>query len=92
MRRREPGSPDNPLPANTDVPEPKVKASSGGGGTGAAVGALVAWLLSTYVFDGDLPVPVEAAVYVLVPAVLAAVGAYWAGFRARHQYRYRPPA
>jgi hypothetical protein len=87
---REPGAPDAPLPPSTDKVEPKVKAGTAAGGSGAAVGAFLVWLLSTYAFNGQMPAPVEAVLYLVGPGVLAAVGACVAGYRARHQWRYRP--
>lgn len=86
----EPGAPTNPLPPDTSKAEPKVKAATGAGGAGAVAGAFIVWLLETYVFKGDVPGPVTALVYVVVPGALAAAGAWVGGYTARHQYRFRP--
>jgi hypothetical protein len=62
--------------------EPKVKAATGG----ATAAAAVCWALTTYVFHGVLPVPVEALVNVAVPGVVAFLG----GYLARHVDRPKP--
>lgn len=59
--------------------EPKVKAS----GTAAAVAGFVLWLLQRFVFHHAVPAPVDALIYVIVPAVFAFVS----GYLARHQHR-----
>lgn len=56
--------------------EPKVKAATGG----ATVAAAVCWALTTWVFHGALPVPVEGLVDVVVPGAVALLG----GYSARH--------
>ena len=56
--------------------ETKVKAASAGAGVGAAIAGVALWLLGEYVFGGDVPEPVSAAVWVLVPAVLAWAAGY----------------
>lgn len=69
-------------PRYLDAPDPverKVKAAS----SGAAVAGLVLWVLQVYVFAGDVPDPVVVAVGALVPAVVAWV----AGYRAKHTPR-----
>lgn len=48
-----------------------------------ALSGLTVWALRTYVFHDDLPLPVSAAVQILVPAVVAFV----AGWVTRHTPR-----
>ena len=68
--------------------EAKVKASTGGATAGVVVGSLVVWALQNYVFKGaEVPVPVQAFVYLAAPAVLAAGGAFISGYLARHTQR-----
>jgi hypothetical protein len=86
----QPGGSQNPLPADTNTTEPKVKASTSAGGAGAAVGAFLVWVLQTYVFHGDVPDPVVALLYLVGPAAVAAGSAWVAGRKARHQFRLRP--
>lgn len=52
--------------------ELKVSAAS----VGAVLSGLVVWALQTYAFRGDVPLPVDAAVQVLIPAAVA-LGAGW---------------
>ena len=49
----------------------------------AVLAALAVWVLQVYVFRGEVPAPVSAAVQVVVPAVCAFV----AGWLARHTPR-----
>jgi hypothetical protein len=49
----------------------------------AAVSGLVLWALQSYVFKGELPAPVAAAVQVIVPAVVT----FAAGYLAPHTPR-----
>lgn len=66
--------------ANTNYPtEPKVKAAT----VAAVVAGFVLWLLSTYVFHGNIPDAVSAVIVVAVTAGLT----WGAGYVARHQYR-----
>ena len=48
-----------------------------------ALSGLAVWVLQTYVFRGDVPMPVSAAVQVVVPAVVA----FLAGYLAKHTPR-----
>jgi hypothetical protein len=50
---------------------------------GAAVSGLGLWALQTYVFKGELPLPVTAAVQTIVPAIVAFI----AGWLAQHTPR-----
>lgn len=52
--------------------EKKVRA----GTVGAGVGAFVVWLLAEYVFGHEVPEPVVALVYVVVPGIVAFVSGY----------------
>lgn len=69
--------------------EPKVIAGAGGAGAGAVVGQFIVYLLDVLLYTpgrsiGDkVPTIVEALVTVLV----AALGAWLAGYRAPHQQR-----
>jgi hypothetical protein len=64
--------------------EPKVKAATAAGGTAAGVLVpFVLWLLSVYVFGGDVPLPVQGAVGLAVTAVCT----FAAGYYARHVER-----
>lgn len=56
---------------------PKVTAA----GAGAAAAGLVTWVLQTYVFHGEIPVPVAGALDVLVPGIVAFVS----GWLVRHE-------
>jgi hypothetical protein len=89
-----PGSARNPLGAETRVIEPKVAAARVGAGVGAGAGSVVAtfvfWVLSTYVFHGEVPEPVVGFVYLVITVVGAAGLAWWRGRQAPHQFRYRP--
>lgn len=69
---------------STGPVESKVKAASGA----AVVGGLIVWALEQYVFGGDVPDPVEAVIYLAVPAITAFLG----GFMARHTFRNDPDA
>ena len=64
--------------------EPKTQAA---GVTAAASGAVL-WLLSTYVFKGDVPDGIASLIYVTVPGVVA-FGAAWL---APHQHRDPAPS
>lgn len=44
---------------------------------GAALASLGMWALQTFVFHGDLPLPVSVAVQVLVPGMVAFFSGYW---------------
>lgn len=57
-------------------PTRKVRAASGGGGVGGALGIIAVWLIERG--GVDLPGPVEAAVLVLVAAACAFVAGYCA--------------
>lgn len=50
---------------------------------GAALASLGMWALQTFVFHGDLPLPVSVAVQTLVPAVVA----FAAGWFTKHTPR-----
>lgn len=50
---------------------------------GAAVSGLGLWALQTYVFKGELPLPVTAAVQTIVPAIVTFI----AGWLAQHTPR-----
>lgn len=72
----------------TSPVEAKVKASTGGATAGVVVGALVIWGLQNYVFKGsDVPVPIQAFVYLVVPAALTAGSAFVSGYLAKHTPR-----
>lgn len=59
---------------NTGPIERKVTASTGA----TAVAGLILWLLSTYVFKGEVPIEVVAFIMWLVLTVSAFVGGYLA--------------
>jgi hypothetical protein len=59
--------------------EPKVKAATGG----ALLAGCVDWVLSQYVFHGNVPQAVTLAVSLAVSAGLT----WGAGYITRHQYR-----
>jgi hypothetical protein len=62
--------------AASAVVEPKVVAAS----AGATIAALAVWALSTYVFHGAVPGPVDGAAEVVVPGIVAFVS----GWLTRH--------
>ena len=64
--------------------EPKTSAA----GVSAAVAGAALYLLSTYVFKGDVPDGIASLIYVTVPGVVA-FGAAWL---APHQHRDPAPA
>lgn len=64
---------------STGPVEVKVSAAT----VAAAVSSLIVWALQQYAFRGEVPLPVSAAVQVVVPAVCA----FAAGFAARHTPR-----
>jgi hypothetical protein len=59
--------------------ETKVTAAT----VGAVLSSLGVWALQTFVFHGDLPLPVSVAVQTLVPGAVAFVS----GYLARHTPR-----
>jgi len=66
--------------------EPKVKAAtSAGAGSAAIILPAVLWLLSTYLFHGQVPVPLEG----LTGLVVTGVCTFSGGFYARHVDRLR---
>ncbi len=80
-----PATPATPTPAGVET---KVAASAGGAGVGAALAALVLYLLDQLVYDGgkwgeNVPGVVTTAVVV----VFAALGSLAAGYRAPHTPR-----
>lgn len=71
--------------------ETKVKAGTAGSLVGAVVGLLLS-LLATRVYDGEPPPDAVAQLLTaLVTAGLAAVGSFWAGYRAKHTPRLPVP-
>jgi hypothetical protein len=60
--------------------EPKVKAATAGGSVAAVLVPFVLWLLSVYVFGGEVPLPVQGAVGLVVTAACT----FAAGYLARH--------
>ena len=64
--------------------EAKVSAAT----AAAAVSSLAVWVLQAYVFRGDVPPPVAAAVQVVVPAVIT----FAVGWLTRHTPRVDPDA
>lgn len=72
-----------------DVIEPKVRAATAAGATAAGVLVpFVLWLLAAYVFHGEVPLPVEGFVGLLVTGACV----FAAGYHARHVDRERVPA
>jgi hypothetical protein len=66
--------------AKTNAPvEAKVKAAS----ATALVAGVVVWLLGRYVFGGIVPADIVLGVEAVIPAVLAA----YAGWKAKHTLR-----
>ena len=55
---------------------------------GAAIAGVAVWALQTYVFESDVPLPVQALIGIAVPAVAAFV----AGYSAKHTTRNDPDA
>lgn len=82
---------DDPVPANTTTPEPKVVAATTGAGAGAVVANFLLWVLDVYVLtpgqEGDIP----GSVTLFVTLAVSAGAAFVAGYMARHQYRSLPP-
>jgi hypothetical protein len=66
-------------PVSSSRIEPKVTAAT----AGTVLSAAVVWVLTTYVFRGALPAPVEGVVDVLVPGAVAFVS----GWLAKHATR-----
>jgi hypothetical protein len=61
--------------------EPKVTAATAASaGSAAVVLPFVLWLLATYAFHGDVPLPVQGIVGLLVSGAIT----FAAGYRARH--------
>jgi hypothetical protein len=61
--------------------EPKVRAATLAGGSSAAtLLPFVLWLLSVYVFHGDVPLPVQGAAGLLITGACT----FAAGWSARH--------
>lgn len=83
----EAGTPTNPLPPDTKVPEPKVvNATISAAGV---IGALV-WACQLLYGRADLIAFLPDAVEPLVLALVAAGATYGAGYVSRHQFRRRP--
>lgn len=66
--------------ADADDVEPKVKAATAASAATAAVLPFVLWLLQAYLFDGEVPLPVQGFVGFVVTGACTFV----AGYRARH--------
>jgi hypothetical protein len=66
--------------------EPKVKASTAASSGAAIVLAFVLWLLSSYVFHGDVPLPVSAFAGLLI----VGGSTFAAGYLAPHVQRATP--
>jgi hypothetical protein len=84
------GVADHAAPTNiTDgsTVEPKVSAATAGGASSAVAVTFLLWVLSAYVFHGDVPLPVQGAVGLIVTTA----GTFAAGYMARHVDRI-PPA
>jgi hypothetical protein len=89
---RTPG-PDHAAPAydvvGPDAVEPKTKAAALGGGAGGVVAGATLWGLDALFWNGEgppgVPGPIEALVWVAVPAGVAFVSSYF----ARHVNRTR---
>jgi len=75
-------APDDALDAS--AVEPKVRAATlAGGGSAATILPFVLWLLATYVFEGDVPLPVQGFVGLVVTGGCT----FAAGYLARHVNR-----
>jgi hypothetical protein len=72
--------------AAADDVEPKVKAATIASSATAAVLPFVLWLLAVYVFDGEVPLPVQGVVGSVVTGALTFAAGYW----ARHVDRAQP--
>jgi hypothetical protein len=78
-------TPDGPFPLDPAIAatqprlETKVKAAS----AGAVVSSAVMWALTTYVFKGAIPVPIQGLVDVVVPTVVTAVSGWLAPHTSR---------
>ena len=89
------GTRDNPANNNTAKTEPKVRAAafgaSGGVSAGVVLASVILWVLDNYVItpgtEGDNPWQVTGAVQLGCTVGLAWAAAWWAGRRAKHQWR-----
>lgn len=79
----QPGSPANPLPADTAKVEPKVKAA----GIGAFLVGLILVAIVGGVTDGNLVGELPDWASALLAPVLPTLAAMAAAYSARHQYR-----
>ena len=71
-------APIDPGPVRYPV-EPKVKAATAAGSTAAGVLVpFVLWLLAAYVFAGDVPLPVQGVVGLVVTGACTFAAGYWA--------------
>lgn len=71
------------LATSDNTVEHKVTAGAAGGGVGGTLAAVAVWALGTYVYHGDVPAAVQAAVYALLPAVVA----FASGWAVKHTPR-----
>ncbi len=75
------GIADHAPPADPGAVEPKVAAATAASASSAAVLLpFVLWALGTYAFHGDVPVPVQG----MVGLVITGACTFLAGYRARH--------
>jgi hypothetical protein len=68
--------------------EPKVRAATAAASSSAAVLLpFVLWLLGTYLFHGDVPIPVQG----MTGLVITGLSTFAAGYAARHVNRNTAP-
>lgn len=68
------------LLAAIQAAHPKVKA----GGGSAALAGLIVWLANHYWLHHGVPAPVTAAIYVIVPGVMAFIGGWLVKHEPQH--------
>ena len=78
---QQPDHADHAAPADPGAVEPKVRAATAASASSAAtLLPFVLWLLSVYVFDGQVPLPVQG----MVGLVITGACTFAAGYAARH--------
>jgi hypothetical protein len=78
------GVADHAAPATPAAIEPKVTAATAASaGSAATILPFVLWLLATYLFHGDVPLPVQGVVGLAVTGACT----FAAGYTARHVNR-----
>ena len=82
-----------PKPSDKPLGETTTKANAalGGGAVGGTLGAAIATMISYAIWKGTAPPGLEAAIAVMVTAVLSAVGAWIATYYAPPNRPQPPP-